>query len=58
MAFSRTAKTILLASGHLATTLGAIIIFAFLTRILTVHDYATYRQTLLVYTTALPLLAL
>ena len=58
MAFSRTAKTMLLASGRLTATLGTIIIYACLTRILTVHDYATYRQALLVYNTSLPFLSL
>lgn len=58
MALSRTAKTILLASGRFATNVSTIVIFAALARLLAVEEYAAYRQVLLVHTTALPLLSL
>ncbi|MBA4374500.1 MAG: hypothetical protein C0402_16745 [Thermodesulfovibrio sp.] len=55
---SRTAKTMLLASGEFLTSSVQLISFMVLSRVLTVDDYATYRQTMLSYSFAAPFLAL
>jgi len=51
---SRSAKTIVLASGQALGTLVLLVIAAVLARLLDKVDYATFRQTLLVYTFAAP----
>jgi len=56
--YSRTFKAGLLASGRFLTTCATLAILAVLARVLTVRDYATYRQTILAYQFAAPLLAL
>ncbi|MHC4537522.1 MAG: oligosaccharide flippase family protein [Planctomycetota bacterium] len=58
MSQSRTFKAGILASGRFLTTCVGLISAAVLARVLSVHDYATYRQTLLAYAFAAPLLAL
>jgi O-antigen/teichoic acid export membrane protein len=55
---SRTTKVITLSLGRTLTGLAGIISAAVLSRILTQHDYATYRQTILAYAFAAPLLTL
>ena len=55
---SRTFKTAILASGQAMSSAVAIVTFAFLSRLLGKEDYATYRQTILVFTFAAPFLAL
>ncbi len=55
---SRTFKTILLSSGQIVATLATVLIFSILSRVLSVHDYGTYMQAMLVYSTALPLMTL
>lgn len=55
---SRTFKAGILASGRFLTTCGGLISYVVLARVLSVHDYATYRQTLLAYLFAMPLLTL
>jgi O-antigen/teichoic acid export membrane protein len=58
LAKSRTAKVLALSTGTALTTLVGIVSAAVLSRVLTQHDYATYRQTLLAYAFAAPLLTL
>ena len=58
MAKSRTAKVLALSMGKALTALVVIVSTAVLSRVLTKHDYATYRQTLLAYFFAAPLLTL
>lgn len=58
MSQSRTFKAGILASGRFLTTCVGLISAAVLARVLSVHDYATYRQTLLAYAFAAPLLVL
>lgn len=55
---SRTLKTLILASGEFLSTLVNLASFAVLARVLTVEDYATYRQTTLAFFFAVPLLTL
>lgn len=55
---SRTWKAAILASGQAATALVGIVLAAVLSRVFDETDYATYRQALLVYNLAAPLLAL
>jgi len=58
MSQSRTFKAGFLASGQFLTTCVGLIIAAILARVLSIHDYATYRQTLLAYAFVAPLLIL
>lgn len=58
MARSRTSKVLTLSSGQFLVTAAGIVCAAVLARILSRVEYAAYRQTLLVYTFASPLLAL
>ena len=58
MPHSRTLKTLVLASGRFLTACVGLIIAAILTRLLSKHDYATYRQTLLAYLFISPLLTI
>lgn len=58
MAQTRTFKAGVLASGQALTSLVGLISSAWLSRILSLHDYATYRQTTLVFMVAMPLLSL
>ncbi len=55
---SRSAKVIILASGQALTALVGIVSMAVLTRVFSKLDYATYRQTLLAYTFAVPFVTL
>ena len=48
----------MLASGQFLTACAGLVTFAVLARVLTVRDYATYRQTILAYGFAAPLLML
>lgn len=58
MALSRTAKASILALGQLSAALASLVTAAVLSRVFDKADYATYRQTVLVYNLAAPLLAL
>jgi O-antigen/teichoic acid export membrane protein len=58
MSQSRTVKAGILASGTFLTTCVRLISAAVLARVLSMYDYATYRQTLLVYAIVAPLLML
>jgi O-antigen/teichoic acid export membrane protein len=58
MSQSRTVKAGILASGTFLTTCVRLISAVVLSRVLSMYDYATYRQTLLAYTFVLPLLIL
>lgn len=58
MAQSRTIKAGILASGGAASAVVGLIIAAVLARVLDKSDYATYRQTLLAYNLAAPILSL
>jgi len=58
MTQSRTFKVGILSSGRFLTKCVGLISVIVLARLLTVHDYASYRQTLLAYAFAAPLLAL
>ncbi len=58
MSQSRTVKAGILASGTFLTTCVRLISAAILSRVLSMYDYATYRQTLLVYAFISPLLML
>lgn len=58
MSESRSIKAIILASGQSLTLLVGIISAAVLSRLLSQHDYATYRETLLSYTFASPFVVL
>jgi len=55
---SRTFKAAILASGEFLSTLVGLATFAVLARVLSMQDYATYRQTMLAYGFATPLLML
>lgn len=55
---SRSIKTLTLAAGSGSKAIVQILIIALLSRMLTKPDYATFRQTLLVYTMIGPILAL
>jgi O-antigen/teichoic acid export membrane protein len=55
---SRSGKALVLSSGKLLTTGFSIVSVAILARLLTRDDYATYRQVLLVFSFASPLLGL
>lgn len=57
MAHSRTFKTTILSFGRILTTFSGLISIVVLSRLFSKQDYATYRQTLLVYTFIAPLLA-
>ena len=58
MSQSRTVKAGILASGTFLTTCVRLISAVILSRVLSMYDYATYRQTLLVYAFISPLLML
>lgn len=58
MAHSRTVKTIILSAGQLIATLAMGIVMVVLARVLSVRDYGTYMQAMLVYSTALPFMTL
>ena len=58
MSQSRAVKAGILASGTFLTTCVRLISAVFLSRILSIYDYATYRQTLLAYAFIAPLLML
>jgi len=58
IAQSRTFKAGILASGQFLTSCTVLIAFAVLSRAFSVRDYATYRQTMLAYGFAAPLLML
>ena len=58
MASSRTAKVIALSLGRALTQLVGIVSVAVMARVLSQHDYATYRQTFVAYLFAAPLLTL
>jgi len=55
---SRSAKVLVLSSGQALTALVGVVSMAVLTRVFSKLDYATYRQTLLAYTFAVPFVAL
>jgi O-antigen/teichoic acid export membrane protein len=58
MQTSNTSKVLALSSGKAITSVMGILTAMILTRILSVHDYSTYRQTLLVFNLILPILTL
>ena len=58
MSQSRTVKAGILASGTFLTTCVRLISAAVLARVLSMYDYATYKQTLLAYAIVAPLLML
>lgn len=58
MSQSRTVKAGILASGTFLTTCVSLISAVVLARVLSMYDYATYKQTLLVYAFVSPLLML
>jgi O-antigen/teichoic acid export membrane protein len=58
MTQSRTAKVLVLSSGRALTSLVGIVSMAVLTRVFSKLDYATYRQTMLAYTFAVPFVRL
>ena len=55
---TRTIKTILLSTGQVIAAVAMVAVLAVLTRVLSVHDYGTYMQAMLVYSTALPFMTL
>ncbi len=55
---SRTFKTLLLSTGQVIATLATVLVFSILSRVLSVRDYGTYMQAMLIYSTALPLMTL
>ena len=55
---SRTFNTMLLSLGQVLAALAMVLIFAVLSRVLSVRDYGTYMQAMLVYSTALPFMTL
>jgi O-antigen/teichoic acid export membrane protein len=55
---SRSSKVLVLSSGQALTALVGIASAAVLTRVFSQHDYASYRQTLLAYTFAVPFVTL
>jgi len=56
--YSRSAKVMIMSSGQALTALVGLVIAAVLTRVFTQQDYASYRQTLLAYTFAVPFVTL
>jgi O-antigen/teichoic acid export membrane protein len=58
MSASRTSKVLILSSGEALTALVGIISAAVLTRVFSQDDYASYRQTLLAFTFAVPFVTL
>ena len=58
MSHSRTFKAAILASGEFLSTLVNLASFAVLSRVLTMGDYATYRQAILAFFFAVPILTL
>lgn len=58
MTSSRSTKVLILSSGRALTALVGIASAAILARVFSQHDYATYRQTLLAYTFAVPFVTL
>lgn len=58
MATSRTFKTVVLSSGQVLTSVATLVVFAVLSRLLTVRDYGTFMQVMLVYSSALPFMSL
>jgi O-antigen/teichoic acid export membrane protein len=58
MSQNRTLKVAILASGRFLTSCAGLISCVVLARVLSVYDYATYRQTLLAYAFVVPLLTL
>jgi O-antigen/teichoic acid export membrane protein len=55
---SRTFKTLMLSSGQIITGLATMVIFAVLARVLSVRDYGSFMQVMLVYSSALPFMAM
>lgn len=55
---SRSFKVFILSSGNFLSSMAALLSLAVLARVFSVTDYATYRQTMLAYTFAAPLLIL
>ena len=53
---SRSRKALILALAQTLATFTSLVLFSFLSRVLTTHDYATYRQTLLFYSILGPFL--
>jgi len=58
MQFSRSAKVLILSSGHALTSLVGVVSAAVLARVFSQTDYASYRQTMLAYTFAVPFVML
>ncbi len=58
MAVSRSTKVLILSSGQALTSLVGIVSTAVLARVFSQTDYASYRQTLLAYTFAVPFVTL
>ncbi len=58
MAASRTFKAGMLASGQVTASVAGFVILAVLSRLLSRHEYATYRQVLLCFAMVLPFLQL
>lgn len=58
MSVSRSTKVVILSSGQALTALVGIISGAVLARVFTKNDYASYRQTFLAYTFAVPFVTL
>jgi O-antigen/teichoic acid export membrane protein len=58
MSASRTSKVLILSSGEALTALVGIVSAAVLTRVFSKDDYASYRQTLLAFTFAVPFVTL
>jgi O-antigen/teichoic acid export membrane protein len=58
MSKSRSAKVLILSSGQALTSLVGLISMAVLTRVFSKLDYATYRQTMLAFTFAVPFVTL
>lgn len=58
MSQSRSFKVFILSSGNFLSSIASLLSLAILARVFSVTDYATYRQTILAYTFAAPLLML
>jgi len=58
MSQSRSFKVFILSSGNFLSSIASLLSLAVLARVFSVADYATYRQTILAYTFAAPLLML
>lgn len=54
---SKSFKVLALSFGKLMTMISSLVLFSVLARLLSVSEYATYRQTILVYQFSLPLLS-